>query len=72
MVEFDFAPNAAKRKAQDKRITKMIMTIVGMFVFCNTFQILYYTFFTIEGYYSTRYWMYLFGYLIATTITDSE
>ena len=66
LVGFDFAPNTASRKAQDKRITQMIMMIVGMFVFCNTFQILYYTFFTIKGYDSTRYGMYLFGYLIVT------
>ena len=66
LVEFDFGPNAKRRKVQDKRITKMIMAIVGMFVFCNTFQILYYTFFTIKGYDSTRYFMYIFGYLIVT------
>ena len=54
----------SKAKGMEIQISKMIMTIVGVFVFCNSFQVLGYFMVGTSGYTFPGYVMFLFANLL--------
>ena len=61
----DLSPECLRSKSEENKVTKMIMIIVGIFVFCNTFQVLYYAI-TFKGLTYPGYIMFLLSSFLAT------
>ena len=59
----NFAIDTSKQKATEDRITLMVMTVVGIFVACNSFQVTYNAYQALIG---PHYVMYVLSYFVGT------
>ena len=58
-----FATNISNQKTTEDRITMMVMSVVGLFVICNSFQFAYYQAFRSS---MSSYVMFVLSYFVAT------